>query len=136
MKTGSFRWPFIASALWLVVAIVGGLIYPAFVQALVVNPNQEAREAPYIDRNVTATRQALGLTEVDVRSVDFTPITTDELESNLSSLGNVRLLNPTQMETRFLVDRGEVAGLTIDDLDVDRYALDRRGSRRGADRRS
>ena len=85
VKTGSFRWPFIASALWLVVAIVGGLIYPAFVQALVVNPNQEAREAPYIDRNVTATRQALGLTEVDVRSVDFTSITTDELESNLSS---------------------------------------------------
>ena len=28
------------------------------------------------------------------------------------------------METRFLVDRGEVAGLTIDDLDVDRYDLD------------
>ena len=28
------------------------------------------------------------------------------------------------METRFLVDRGEVAGLTIDDLDVDRYTLD------------
>ncbi len=124
VKTGSFRWPFIASALWLVVAIVGGLIYPAFVQALVVNPNQEAREAPYIDRNVTATRQALGLTEVDVRSVDFTSITTDEVEANLSSLGNVRLLNPTQMASRFLVDRGEVAGLTIDDLDVDRYPLD------------
>jgi uncharacterized protein len=28
------------------------------------------------------------------------------------------------MKTRFLVDRGEVAGLTIDDLDVDRYVLD------------
>ena len=28
------------------------------------------------------------------------------------------------METRFVVDRGEVAGLTIDDLDVDRYPLD------------
>jgi uncharacterized protein len=124
VKTGSFRWPFIASALWLVVAIVGGLIYPAFVQALVVNPNQEAREAPYIDRNVTATRQALGLTEVDVRSVEFTPITTDELEDNLAPLENVRLLNPAQLETRFVIDRAEVAGLTIDDLDVDRYPLD------------
>ena len=29
VKTGSFRLPLIASALWLVVAIVGGVIYPA-----------------------------------------------------------------------------------------------------------
>jgi hypothetical protein len=28
------------------------------------------------------------------------------------------------MNTRFLVDRGEVAGLTIADLDVDRYVLE------------
>ena len=124
VRSGSFRLPLIASALWLVVAIIGGLIYPAVVQALVVNPNQEVREAPYIDRNVTATRQALGLTEVEVRSVDFAAISTDELEANLAPLENARLLNPAQMETRFLVDRGEVAGLTIDDLDVDRYPLD------------
>ena len=124
VKTGSFRWPLIASALWLIVAIVGGLIYPAVVQALVVNPNQEVREEPYIERNVTATRQALGLTDVDVRTVNFDTLTTDEVESNLAPLENVRLLNPTAMGTRFLVDRGEVAGLTIDDLDVDRYALD------------
>jgi hypothetical protein len=124
VRTGSFRWPFIASALWLVVAIVGGLIYPAVVQALVVNPNQEVREQPYIERNVTATRQALGLTDVDVRTVNFEPLATQEVEDNLAPLENVRLLNPAQMETRFLVDRGEVAGLTIDDLDVDRYVLD------------
>ncbi|HYN33850.1 MAG TPA: UPF0182 family protein, partial [Ilumatobacteraceae bacterium] len=124
VRSGSFRLPLIASALWLIVAIVGGLIYPAFVQALVVNPNQEVREAPYIDRNVTATRQALGLTEVDVRSVDFTPISTDQLEENLAPLENVRLLNPEALKTRFVIDRAEVAGLTIDDLDVDRYPLD------------
>ncbi len=124
VRTGSFRLPFIGSVLWLVVAIVGGLIYPAVVQALVVNPNQEVREEPYIERNVTATRQSLGLTEVDVRTVDFETLSTQEVEDNLQPLENVRLLNPAQMETRFLVDRGEVAGLTIDDLDVDRYVLE------------
>ncbi len=124
VRTGSFRLPFIASALWLVIAIVGGLIYPAVVQALVVNPNQEVREEPYIERNVTATRESLGLTEVDVRTVDFQTLSAQDVEDNLAPLENVRLLNPSQMETRFLVDRGEVAGLTIDDLDVDRYVLD------------
>ena len=124
IKTGSFRLPLIASALWLVVAIVGGVIYPAVVQSLVVNPNQEAREQPYIERNVVATRQAIGLTDVEVRSVDFGTLTTAELEDDLGPLENVRLLNPTEMQTRFVVDRGEVAGLTIADLDVDRYVLD------------
>jgi uncharacterized membrane protein (UPF0182 family) len=128
VRSGSFRLPLIASALWLIVAIIGGLIYPAVVQALVVNPNQEVREAPYIDRNVTATRQSLGLTDVEVRSVDFTPISTDELEDNLAPLENVRLLNPAQLETRFVIDRAEVAGLTIDDLDVDRYPLAQQGA--------
>jgi len=123
-KTGSFRMPLIASALWLVVALVGGVIYPAVVQALVVNPNQQSREEVYIERNVTATRQALDLTDVDVRTVEFDNLTASEVEEDLDPLQNVRLLNPAQMRTRFLVDRGEVAGLTIDDLDVDRYVLD------------
>jgi uncharacterized membrane protein (UPF0182 family) len=124
IKTGSFRLPLIASALWLVVSIVGGVIYPTVVQSLVVNPNQEAREQPYIKRNVDATRMALGLTNIEVRSVDFRSITASEVEADLQPLTNVRLLNPTEMKTRFLVDRGEVAGLTIDDLDVDRYDLE------------
>ena len=124
VKTGSWRLPLIASALWLVVAIVGGVIYPAVVQSLVVNPNQESREEPYIERNVIATRQALGLTDVEVRSIGFDSLTASEVEDDIAPLENVRLLNPAQMETRFLVDRGEVAGLTIADLDVDRYRLD------------
>ncbi|HSL74989.1 MAG TPA: UPF0182 family protein [Ilumatobacteraceae bacterium] len=124
VKTGSFRLPLIASALWLVVAIVGGLIYPAVVQALVVNPNQEAREQTYIERNVTATRQALGITDVEVRTIQFGQLTADDIEGDLGPLENARLLNPQEMRSRFLVDRGEIAGLTIADLDVDRYVLD------------
>ena len=124
IKTQRWRLPLIASGLWLVVSIVGGVIYPAVVQSLIVNPNQEVREEPYIERNVDATRQALGLTNVEVRTVDFGTLTAEDVEENIEPIQNTRLLNPGQMETRFLVDRGEVAGLTIADLDVDRYELD------------
>ncbi len=124
VRTGSFRMPLIASALWLVVALVGGVIYPAVVQALVVNPNQQEREQEFIARNVDATKQALGLTEVVVEDVEFESLNAAEVEADLAPLDNVRLLNPAQMVNRFKVDRGEVAGLTIDDLDVDRYVLD------------
>lgn len=124
IKTGSWRLPLVASGLWLVVSLVGGIIYPALVQSLVVNPNQEVREQPYIERNVVATRQALGLTNVEVRTVEFGRLTAADLEANLEPIQATRLLNPTSMRNRFLFDRGEVAGLTIDDLDVDRYELD------------
>ena len=124
IKTNSWRLPFLASALWLIVSIVGGVIYPAIVQSLVVDPNQETREAPFIERNVDATREALGLTDIGIREVQYGTLTAAEVEADIEPLTNVRLLNPAEMETRFLVDEGEVAGLSIEDLDVDRYELD------------
>jgi uncharacterized membrane protein (UPF0182 family) len=104
--------------------IVGGLIYPALVQSLVVRPNQAAREAPYIERNVLATRLAMGIDDVQAVPVELGRLTATEVEEDLEPVRSVRLLNPRELESRFRVDQGELAGLTIDDLDVDRYALD------------
>ncbi|MFK7917771.1 MAG: UPF0182 family protein [Ilumatobacter sp.] len=119
-RTGSFRAPVIASALWLVVSIVGGVIYPAVVQGLVVNPDQESRESEFIERNVNATRLAYGLTGVDVREIEFDEITATDVENDIEAFDRVRLLNPTAMRDRFVFDRSDVSELTIADLDVDR----------------
>ncbi|MCU1502501.1 MAG: hypothetical protein JWM12_1855 [Ilumatobacteraceae bacterium] len=127
LKTGSWRVPIIASALWAVMALVGGIIYPATIQALVVNPNQREREAPYIERNVLATRHALGID--DVQKVDTTvgSIDTQQVEDGSSSLQNVRLLkSDAEMVSRYRSDEGLRAGLTIKDLDIDRYVIDGR----------
>ena len=77
IRRASWRLPLIASGLWFVVLIAGGLVYPALVQSLVVNPNQQSREAPYIDRNVQATREAIGINtdDVQVQTVEFGPLT-------------------------------------------------------------
>lgn len=124
IRTDRWRFPIVASALWLVVLIIGGLVYPALVQSLVVRPNQAEREAPFIERNVLATRQAMGIDEVLSEPVQFSRLNAAEVESDLEPIQNVRLLNPTQMLARFSFDRGETAGLKIDDLDVDRYDID------------
>ena len=129
LRRASWRLPLIASALWLIVLIGGGYIYPALVQSLVVNPNQQSRELPYIDRNVEATREAMGinLDEVTRKDVSFDgAISTADVENDPSPLQNVRLLNPTEMLSRFQIDRGAEAGLTIEDLDIDRYPIDGR----------
>ncbi len=124
IRTDRWKLPLIASALWLVVAIVGGLVYPSVVQSLVVRPNQEEREAPFIERNVEATRLAMGIDDVATEPVEFGRLTASEIEDDLQAIQNVRLLNPTQMLARFSFDRGNTAGLKIDDLDVDRYVID------------
>ncbi|MET0145407.1 MAG: UPF0182 family protein [Ilumatobacteraceae bacterium] len=126
LRRGSWRLPVIASALWLVVLVAGGLVYPALVQSLVVNPNQQSREAEYITRNVEATRDALGIgpDDVEVLPVTFGDLDADKVASDLEPLRDVRLLNPNEMLSRFRIDRGVEAGLSIDDLDVDRYDID------------
>ena len=78
----------------------------------------------YIARNVEATRRALGIDDVQVRDIQFESLSRDEVLSDVEPIRNVRLLNPTQMLSRFTFDRGEVAGLSIADLDVDRYVID------------
>ena len=122
----SWRLPLIASGLWLVVLVAGALVYPALVQSLVVNPNQQSREAPFITRNVLATRAAMGipLDQVEKREVSFERLTSQDVDADLQPLRNVRLLNPPEMLSRFSIDQGQEAGLKIVDLDVDRYELD------------
>ena len=56
--------PVLAIGIWAFVALVVGIIYPALLQALKVTPAQSSLEAPYIQRNITATRDAYGLNNV------------------------------------------------------------------------
>ena len=126
LKTDSWRLPLAASGLWVVVALLGGVVYPAVVQALVVNPNQKDREAPYIERNVLATRQAFGIENVSEQTISFGTLSATEITADASPLRDVRLLNPGRLVDRFRIDQGQRSGLTIRDLDVDRYVIDGR----------
>ena len=51
---------------------------------------------------------------------------TGEIADDIKPLQNVRLLNPGQMLERFRADEGLRSGLTIRDLDIDRYEVDGR----------
>ncbi len=119
-RTQKWRLPAVASILWLVVMVLGGVAYPAVVQSLVVKPNQGEREAIYIARNVEATRAAMGIDSVVTNEIQFDRLTAADIEADLGPLQNVRLLNPGLMLSRFSFDRGETAGLQIADLDIGR----------------
>ncbi len=126
IRTGSWRIPLVASGLWVVIALVGGVIYPSVIQALVVNPDQKQKEAIYIERNIAATRDALGIANVETKPVTFGSLNAAKVEADIAPLQDVRLLDPTELLSRFTLDEGQVAGLEIKDLDVDRYEVDGR----------
>ncbi len=123
LKTDRWRPAVVASGLWAVIALVGGVIYPSAVQSLVVNPNQKDKEAKYIAYNIQATRHALGIDAVTEQAVSFGSLTRTEVTANVAALQDVRLIKPDEeMVTRFQTDRGNT-GQTINDLDPDRYEV-------------
>ncbi|MFM2077292.1 MAG: hypothetical protein RJA49_1182, partial [Actinomycetota bacterium] len=124
LKTDKWRPAIVASALWAIVALVGGVIYPAVIQSLVVNPNKKDKESAYIAHNIEATRHALGIDAVKVVPTAFNPITATKVEDNVAALQDTRLIKPDdKMETRFRTDEGQ-PGMTIADLDPDRYTVE------------
>ena len=56
--------PVIAVGLWAFISLVIGTIYPAIVQEVKVGPNEFANEQQYITRNIRATRDAYGLSNI------------------------------------------------------------------------
>ena len=51
-----------------VLSILISGIYPAIVQQVTVKPNASTKEAPYILRNIDATRQAYGIVTSDAKN--------------------------------------------------------------------
>ena len=111
-------------ATWLVLLVVVLAIYPSSVQRVTVEPNELAKEQPYISRNITATRAAFGLD--NVQEQDFpaeSTISSSTIDQNQATVNNIRLWDPRyEIETyRQLQDLQQV--YTFDDVDVDRYML-------------
>ena len=89
---GRRSWPIpVAIALYLIVSI-GGEGYATLLQRFVVTPNEQARESPFIQHNIDATRRAFSLDGVEERSLTGDAVLTrDDIARNAATLQNVRL---------------------------------------------
>lgn len=118
--------PALAVGLWAFVSIVMGNIYPLVIQRLQVDPAESTKEEIYIERNIEATRVAMGLDDVEVQEFDYDEeLTADDMISNADILENVRLLDPEILADTFTVLQAERDFYQFTDvLDVDRYDVD------------
>jgi uncharacterized membrane protein (UPF0182 family) len=121
-----WRLPVIAVGLWGLVAVVAGAAYPAFVQRFQVQPAESTKERPYIERNIAATRTAMGLSNVEEVPYQQDPIEPSELAPNQETLQNVRLVDTETMASTYQKLQALRGYYQIDSLDVDRYQMDGR----------
>ncbi|MBE0594029.1 MAG: UPF0182 family protein, partial [Gemmatimonadales bacterium] len=85
------RYTTLGLGLYVGVAILGS-VGASMMQRLVVVPNELAREAPQLQRHITATREAWGLEDVEVRDLSGeSGLTLADVQANQGTIRNVRL---------------------------------------------
>ena len=121
----SWLLPAAGTALMVVSSVLIAGIYPGAVQQFQVKPSESSKEAPYIQRNIDATRAAYGLTKVDVQeyNAQVSP-NAGQLAGDAATISNIRLMDPAVLSATFrqLQQIKPYYGFT-ETLDIDRYTV-------------
>ncbi|MCH8847572.1 MAG: UPF0182 family protein [Chloroflexi bacterium] len=123
----SMRLIFVAFGLWVLAALFAGVLWPAMVQRLAVDPSELERERPYIERNIEWTRMGYDL---DLDRVSERPyVVNDEnlaadIAANPETINNIRLWDPRPLEDVYNQVQHLRLYYNFLDVDVDRYVID------------
>lgn len=123
---GKWKLPLIGAGMLVVTAIVAGGLYPMAIQAWQVKPSQGNMEAEFIQRNIEMTREAYGLSDIEVTPYKAT--TTAEagaLRQDADTAANIRLLDPNLLSATFReLEQYRPYYEFPKTLNVDRYTID------------
>ncbi len=123
---GRWRLSIVGTALLIVSGLLVGSVYPWIVQRFQVEPSARSLEAPYIERNIEATRDAYGVS--DIEEVPYAATTSAEegaLREDAETTANIRIIDPALVTDAFaqLEQFRPYYGFP-QYLDVDRYEVD------------
>ena len=121
----STMWPVAVAVGGYLVFWVGGGGVAVLVQQLIVTPDEQQREAPYIAHNIAATRQAFNLDKVEARELSGDAmLTRADIEANADTINNVRLWDHEPLLDTF----GQIQEIRtyyeFASVDNDRYVVD------------
>ncbi|MGC4995348.1 MULTISPECIES: UPF0182 family membrane protein [unclassified Streptomyces] len=120
----TWQLPVIGFGLMVLSAVLIGGLYPAIVQKFQVQPNEQAKEAPYVRKNLTATREAYGIDHTKVSEYSGRSSTDDKtkLRDQVGQTASIRIMDPNVVSPTFqqLQQIRNYYGFPTN-LDVDRY---------------
>ena len=119
------RWPLYGIGAWIAAAIIVGLIFPSAVQRFQVQPNELAKEGPYIEYNIQFTREAFALDQVEEQSfpAEKSP-SPEDMAQNEATISNVRLWDHRPLKDTYNHIQSIRLYYDFYDVDVDRYTID------------
>ena len=118
--------PAAGTALLVISSVLIAGIYPGAIQTFQVKPSESSKEAPFIQRNIDATRTAYGLDNVEVSDYQATLTTSaGQLSKDAATIANIRLMDPNVLPATFRQLQQIKPYYTFpDSLDIDRYMVD------------
>ena len=121
----SWLLPTAGTALLVIASVLIAGIYPGAIQQFQVKPSESSKEAPYIQRNIDATRAAYGLKGVDVQDYQATLSTNvGQLANDAATISNIRLMDPNVLSATFRQLQQIKPYYTFpESLDIDRYTV-------------
>ncbi|WP_328723661.1 UPF0182 family protein [Streptomyces sp. NBC_00247] len=123
----TWQLPVIGFGLMVLSAILIGGLYPAIVQKFQVQPNEQAKEAPFIQKNIKATRDAYDIDDAQVD--DYAGKSTETegaaLRTQADAAASYRVMDPNVVSPAFqqLQQKRNYYQFPAT-LDVDRYEED------------
>ncbi|MFC9792241.1 UPF0182 family protein [Streptomyces sp. NPDC057695] len=121
----TWQLPVIGFGLMVLSAVLIGGLYPAIVQKFQVQPNEQAKEAAYIKKNIDATRKAYAIDETKLENYSgkSTVKAKDQLRTDADSAASYRVLDPNIVSPTFQqLEQKRKYYQFPTTLDVDRYA--------------
>ncbi len=117
--------PTVGLALLVLSAILLGALWPGIVQQFQVKPSEPDKEAPFIGRNIEATRAAYDIADSEVTAYNANvTLSPEQLSADAQSIPGIRLLDPALVSDAFeqlQQVRGYYSVPNV--LDVDRYPV-------------
>lgn len=122
----SFRPAIVGVGALVATSVLLGTAYPAFVQQFTVEPNELAKETPYIQNNIRFTRYGFNLDRVKEQEfpAEKNSLTAEQLAQNQGTLSNVRLWDYRPLLDSYNQVQINRAYYTFKDVDIDRYSVD------------
>lgn len=121
----SWQLPVVGVGLLLVSALIIETAYPAVIQQFQVKPSESNKEAPYIQRNIEATRAAYDIANVEVKDYNATlNASAGQLTNDANTIANIRLMDPNVLSATFRQLQQIKPYYSFGEtLDIDRYQI-------------
>lgn len=122
----TWQLPSVGLALLALSAVLLGMIWPAIVQNVQVDPSEADKENPYLQKNIDATREAYGLSDVETAPYSEDSATdATQAKAVLAQLTNAPVVDPLQVRDTFQQRQQVRSYYSVPKvLDVDRYTID------------